>query len=121
MADGEFREDLYYRLNVDRDSRCRRCGSDARTSRRSSTSSSTTPAAAPHDRWSSAERCGARAYDWPGNVRELENMVERLVVFSRGNIIDVADLPPTLQQQPQDLTTSVFADRRCSTSSSGGT
>lgn len=26
-------------------------------------------------------------YDWPGNVRELENVIERAVVFSRGNIL----------------------------------
>jgi DNA-binding NtrC family response regulator len=34
-------------------------------------------------------------YDWPGNVRELENTIERLVVFSRGDI-DVGDLPPAV-------------------------
>jgi DNA-binding NtrC family response regulator len=50
------------------------------------------------------------AYDWPGNVRELENMIERLVVFSRGSTIDVADLPPTLQQRPADLKASLFED-----------
>jgi DNA-binding NtrC family response regulator len=33
------------------------------------------------------------SYAWPGNVRELENTVERLVLFSRGSAIDVADLP----------------------------
>jgi DNA-binding NtrC family response regulator len=32
-------------------------------------------------------------YRWPGNVRELENTIERLVVLSRGSIIDLADLP----------------------------
>jgi two-component system response regulator HydG len=31
-------------------------------------------------------------YHWPGNVRELENMVERLVVFSVGPYLDMADL-----------------------------
>ncbi len=31
-------------------------------------------------------------YHWPGNVRELENIVERLVIFSRGRVIDVEDL-----------------------------
>jgi len=31
-------------------------------------------------------------YDWPGNVRELENVVERLVVMTRG-AVDLADLP----------------------------
>ena len=34
-------------------------------------------------------------YDWPGNVRELENTIERLVVFSRGDL-DVGDLPPAV-------------------------
>jgi DNA-binding NtrC family response regulator len=32
-------------------------------------------------------------YRWPGNVRELENTIERLVVFSRDDLIDVKDLP----------------------------
>ena len=38
-------------------------------------------------------------YDWPGNVRELENTIERLVVFSRGEI-DVGDLPPAVIAAP---------------------
>jgi DNA-binding NtrC family response regulator len=32
-------------------------------------------------------------YAWPGNVRELENHIQRLVVMSDGNAIDVPDLP----------------------------
>jgi two-component system NtrC family response regulator len=32
-------------------------------------------------------------YDWPGNVRELENVIERAVVMSPGEIIQVSDLP----------------------------
>ncbi len=32
-------------------------------------------------------------YAWPGNVRELENMVERLIVLSSGTMIGAADLP----------------------------
>jgi two-component system response regulator HydG len=32
-------------------------------------------------------------YEWPGNVRELENTVERAVVLTKSNIIDVDDLP----------------------------
>jgi transcriptional regulator with PAS, ATPase and Fis domain len=31
-------------------------------------------------------------YSWPGNVRELENVLERLMVVSRTNVIDVGDL-----------------------------
>lgn len=32
-------------------------------------------------------------YNWPGNVRELENIVERCVVVTPKNIIDINDLP----------------------------
>ncbi|RUM90079.1 MAG: sigma-54-dependent Fis family transcriptional regulator [Thermodesulfatator sp.] len=33
------------------------------------------------------------SYEWPGNVRELENIVERLVILSSGNMITKEDLP----------------------------
>jgi len=33
------------------------------------------------------------SYDWPGNVRELENLMERLVILRGGNKITVDDLP----------------------------
>ncbi len=32
-------------------------------------------------------------YDWPGNVRELENMIERMVILTNNEVIDVSDLP----------------------------
>jgi two-component system, NtrC family, response regulator HydG len=35
-------------------------------------------------------------YYWPGNVRELENVIERAVVLSRSPMLDVADLPPRI-------------------------
>jgi len=34
-----------------------------------------------------------RAYQWPGNVRELENCVERMLLVSQGNAIRKSDLP----------------------------
>ncbi len=34
-----------------------------------------------------------RRYPWPGNVRELKNLVERLMIMSPGDEIDVRDLP----------------------------
>jgi len=36
-------------------------------------------------------------YSWPGNVRELENVVERLVVTGRREVIDVDDLGPEIR------------------------
>lgn len=32
-------------------------------------------------------------YPWPGNVRELENLMERLVILSEGELVEVSDLP----------------------------
>ncbi|HMP77080.1 MAG TPA: sigma-54 dependent transcriptional regulator [Kiritimatiellia bacterium] len=37
------------------------------------------------------------AYDWPGNVRELRNVVERMVVLSRGDRLTLRDVPPHLR------------------------
>ncbi|WP_027415895.1 sigma-54 interaction domain-containing protein [Aneurinibacillus terranovensis] len=39
------------------------------------------------------------SYEWPGNVRELKNIVERLVVMSDSDIIEVNQLPGSLQQR----------------------
>lgn len=33
------------------------------------------------------------AYDWPGNVRELENLIERLVILKGQGTVDLGDLP----------------------------
>jgi DNA-binding NtrC family response regulator len=50
------------------------------------------------------------SYHWPGNVRELENLIERLVVFSRGSRIDVGDLPPTVTPRAPVLEKRLFDD-----------
>jgi transcriptional regulator with PAS, ATPase and Fis domain len=38
-------------------------------------------------------------YSWPGNVRELENVIERLVVTGRHEMVKVDDLPPEIRTQ----------------------
>ena len=38
-----------------------------------------------------------KKYDWPGNVRELENIIQRLVVMTEGDTIDVPDLPSLMR------------------------
>jgi DNA-binding NtrC family response regulator len=95
LADGRFREDLYYRLNVvpiELPPLRERRGD--------------VPLLVEHFLERIAEATGKRlegvtqaamgqlcAHDWPGNVRELENLVERLVVLKDGGWIEVDDLP----------------------------
>ena len=35
-----------------------------------------------------------RSYSWPGNIRELKNLVERLSIMVQGDMINLSDLPP---------------------------
>jgi len=42
------------------------------------------------------------AYDWPGNIRELRNCIESAVVMCRKPVIAVDDLPPALQSSSDD-------------------
>jgi DNA-binding NtrC family response regulator len=46
-------------------------------------------------------------YDWPGNVREVENVIERSVALTDGEVIDRSDLPPHIlgEELRQDLLT----------------
>ena len=38
-----------------------------------------------------------KAYSWPGNVRELRNVLERIVILGPEEVIDVGDLPPEIR------------------------
>src|SRR3982750_173917 len=50
-------------------------------------------------------------YDWPGNVRELENVVERAVVLSRGQIITSRELPFGDHEAEHDEDEDVSAEK----------
>jgi two-component system nitrogen regulation response regulator NtrX len=41
------------------------------------------------------------SYSWPGNVRELKNVVERIVIMTRGPMIEVKDVPDPVREQPK--------------------
>ncbi len=95
VRDGEFREDLYYRLNVINLELppLRERGGDVillasfflkKFNERNKKEI--------HGFTETAADAMSR-YFWPGNVRELENAVERAVVLGRGEFIDVGDLP----------------------------
>jgi two-component system response regulator PilR (NtrC family) len=95
VAEGKFREDLFYRLNVIP------IRMPALKERREDI-----PLLISHflDRFVSADRSNEISfapmtmelllgYDWPGNVRELENVIERMVILRGGNEILPEDLP----------------------------
>ncbi|MFH0813494.1 MAG: sigma-54 dependent transcriptional regulator [Pseudomonadota bacterium] len=46
-------------------------------------------------------------YKWPGNVRELKNLIERLVIMTKNNIIKPDDIPPALMS---DVSPNVHSD-----------
>jgi DNA-binding NtrC family response regulator len=115
VADGSFREDLFYRLNVIpvqlpplRDRR------------------EDIPLLVQHFLQKLAGEAGRgavtisqdalrrlMAYQWPGNIRQLENACERALAFSQGRSqIDVHDLTPDIQNQaaPVDSSDVWFPD-----------
>jgi PAS domain S-box-containing protein len=50
-------------------------------------------------------------YDWPGNVRELENIIERMVVVSTGDILDETCLPSGFMADKKNSNTTDFGNK----------
>lgn len=109
VAEGAFREDLYYRLNVI-DIRLpalkERTGDIPLLVARFIRELAEKNHVAVTGITPAALKC-LEAYDWPGNVRELRNTIERMVVLSPGGLLDVADVPDEIQAAtaPAPLTT----------------
>ena len=98
VAEGRFRQDLFYRINViniELPSLCERI--------------SDIPLLAEHFLQQVCEDSGKsvqgftedalsalRHYRWPGNVRELQNVIERAVLLGKEGVIGMDDLPPSL-------------------------
>ncbi len=94
-----FREDLFYRLNVIEISipPLRRRGDDIlllanHFANKFSDELDRTP-----PQFSQKALEVIRNHSWPGNVRELENVIQRLVVMTDGDFIDVPDLPSLMR------------------------
>jgi len=101
VADGTFREDLFYRLNVIpvklpplRDRK-----EDTPLLVQHFLQKYCTEANRPAMSVSQAAMRALMGYAWPGNIRQLENAVERAVALSGGRSqIEVTDLPPEIQE-----------------------
>ena len=97
MTNGEFRQDLLYRLNVIN------VRLPALRERREDIAllvahflRKHTPEGRPPPQLGDRTLSLLRNYSWPGNVRELENAIERAVTLNRVGPIVIADLPPKL-------------------------
>ena len=110
IASGGFREDLFYRLNVF-PIRC-----PPLRERRDDM-----PLLIEHFVAKHGARIGKkvqevaleviealRAYDWPGNIRELENVVERAVIVSPGNRLELGDWLPRPASVPAASTVATM-------------
>ncbi|MDY6941643.1 MAG: sigma-54 dependent transcriptional regulator [Pseudomonadota bacterium] len=93
VAQGHFREDLYYRLNVfplNLPPLRERRGDILPLARRILARS--TPEGRPIPTLSEAAGAQLEAYEWPGNVRELDNVLQRALILQMGSEIQAADL-----------------------------
>ena len=103
IAEGDFREDLFYRLNVfpiempalrdrheDLPELVRLMNAGMREQDR------------PGVRLTRRAMAALCAYEWPGNVRELANLMERLAIIKPGGVVDLEDLPGRYGDNPGD-------------------
>ena len=99
MAEGKFRQDLYYRLNVFpiRVPELRERRTDILLLADHFVEKFSKQLGKEVRRVSTRAIDMLMAYHWPGNVRELENCIERAVIITEESVIHGHHLPPTLQ------------------------
>jgi transcriptional regulator with GAF, ATPase, and Fis domain len=115
VAEGTFREDLFYRINVihltvpslrDRKEDIPLLIAHFLESFAENDAHNTVKGIAPD---AFALLC---KYPWPGNVRELENVIERLVVTGRHELARVEDLPPEVRAHQNTVPVRPKRERR---------
>ena len=114
IVDGEFREDLFYRLSVfpvevpplrDR-------GDDVVQLAQHFLEQTCTDFGREPMALTRAQVENLRRYNWPGNIRELKNVIERAVILSTGNVLRLdASIPELKPDLKQDVTGTQFVDQ----------
>jgi NtrC-family two-component system response regulator AlgB len=99
VKEGKFREDLYYRLNVITVELppLRQRPIDLPNLARQHLKMFARQSPRPIKDFTSAAMSAMQRYPWPGNLRELRNVIERAVILSTGDKIDVNDFPDNLR------------------------
>jgi len=104
ISRGEFREDLYYRLNVIpihlpplRERR-----EDIPLLAKHFLKKICREMRRPLMELTNDTIRALEAYEWPGNVREMENVIERAVALTDGSIIERQDLPPQFAGETEE-------------------
>ena len=99
IKEGKFREDLFYRLNVfpiempplrDRND-------DVLLLARHFATQYAEELGRPVPRFADETLKVLKSYPWPGNVRELENLMQRLIVMTDSEVVEVPDLPTMMR------------------------
>lgn len=100
VAEGSFREDLYFRLNVVqvRLPPLRERREDIPLLLQHYLEHYTREYGREIDGWTADAMEALVQYTWPGNIRELRNLVERMVVLARGNKLTLRDVPAEVRE-----------------------
>jgi transcriptional regulator with GAF, ATPase, and Fis domain len=106
IVDGEFREDLFYRLSVFPVAvpPLRERGEDIVQLAQHFLERASADFGRPELTLTRAQADKLFDYDWPGNVRELKNVIERAVILSPGNVLRLdLSMPNVSQPQARDI------------------
>ena len=114
VSEGEFREDLYFRLNVIpiHLPPLRERGDDVLELLQHFSQLQHERTGRPALTWSPDARAIMKAYPWPGNVRELANIVERLAIMSNDSHVTSGAIGAVLPIPRQGSSAPVVPDDR---------
>lgn len=115
VADGKFREDLYYRLSTVQINvpPLRDRGDDIMLLARSFAAAFSEKYQTPELRLDQAAKILMQTYRWPGNVRQLKNVVEQLSLFEGGELVGrdtLAEYLPRMAYTPTVMSAPGAAD-----------